>query len=215
MKPIWDHGADRFASHASRSLFLGLPYIVTSHFPLITADMFFLAAKRLSQPVLPALQILSFAPIRPQAQPQQRRPPPPAATSSESSSESEEEDSDDDAPLATLVAPRRPGSALSSFSGSNPNLVGSPPSSAPRPRSAARQPLDPQHYDTASDMSRGHKLTPPRAWNHHRWYDARRGASRATHTNTYARRSSSAIPPPTRTTLSPPRRPTPPAHHHP
>ncbi|KAJ7806981.1 hypothetical protein B0H14DRAFT_3152707 [Mycena olivaceomarginata] len=36
------------------------------------------------------------------------------------------------------------------------------PSPAPRPPSAAHQPLDPQHYDTASDMSRGHKLTLPR-----------------------------------------------------
>ncbi|KAF8135870.1 hypothetical protein K438DRAFT_760631 [Mycena galopus ATCC 62051] len=36
-------------------------------------------SKRLSQPVLPALQIPSSAPIRPQAPPQQRRPPPPAA----------------------------------------------------------------------------------------------------------------------------------------
>ncbi|KAF8191824.1 hypothetical protein K438DRAFT_871133 [Mycena galopus ATCC 62051] len=112
-------------ARASYSLFPGLPAIVTSHCPIITTDMFFLAAKHLSQPVLPALQIPSSAPIRPQAPPQQRRPPQPAATSSESSSESEEEDSDDDAPLATLVAPRRPGSALSSFSGSNPNLVGS------------------------------------------------------------------------------------------
>ncbi|KAF8127783.1 hypothetical protein K438DRAFT_2000583 [Mycena galopus ATCC 62051] len=83
------------------------------------------ASKRLSQPVLPTLEIPSSAPIRPQAQPQQRRPPPPAATSSKSLSESKEEHSDDDAPLATLVSLRRPRSAPSSFSGSNPNLVGS------------------------------------------------------------------------------------------
>jgi hypothetical protein len=49
--------------------------------------------------------------------------------------------------------------------------------SPPRPPSAARQPLDPQHYSTASDMPRGHKLTPPRVWNYDRWRDARGGAS--------------------------------------
>ncbi|KAJ7816751.1 hypothetical protein B0H14DRAFT_3877739 [Mycena olivaceomarginata] len=42
-------------------------------------------------------------------------------------------------------------------------------SSPPRPPSAACQPLDPQHYETTSDMSRDH----PRVWNYHRWRDAR------------------------------------------
>ncbi|KAF7347101.1 hypothetical protein MVEN_01464200 [Mycena venus] len=92
-------------------------------------------SKRLSQPQLPALQIPGGA-IRPQAAPQQsqQRPqPPPAAASSDSESSSESSEDSDDAPLATLVAPRRPGSALSSLSnvalnsagasGSQPNLA--------------------------------------------------------------------------------------------
>ncbi|KAJ6530674.1 hypothetical protein B0H19DRAFT_1273665 [Mycena capillaripes] len=107
-------------------------------------------AKRLSQPNLPALQIPGAPSFqRPQQQQQQQRPPastaaspsapqrPPASSStpqrapapasdsdSDSSSSDEEEVDSDDAPLATLVAPRRPGSALSlsSRGGSQTNL---------------------------------------------------------------------------------------------
>ncbi|KAJ7067652.1 hypothetical protein C8F01DRAFT_1248015 [Mycena amicta] len=71
----------------------------------------------------------------PPAPPPKTTAPPPPDDSDESESSSSSEDSDD-APLATLVAPRRPGSSLllaSNSAGSNPNLasrsaVTSPPS---------------------------------------------------------------------------------------
>ncbi|KAJ7511615.1 hypothetical protein B0H11DRAFT_1952256 [Mycena galericulata] len=77
------------------------------------------AVKRLSHPHLPS------APLQHHQQPPQKKPPvfSASASDSDSSSDSESEVDSDDAPLATLVAPRRPGSALSHASrGSSVNL---------------------------------------------------------------------------------------------
>ncbi|KAK7026389.1 hypothetical protein R3P38DRAFT_3530655 [Favolaschia claudopus] len=102
-----------------------------------------IAKRRLSQNHLPALQIPSTASTtspssapapasRPQPRPQQKQKPPAASaldTSESEPSEDEEEDEDsDNAPLATLVAPRRPGSAMSNLTagsagGSRTNLA--------------------------------------------------------------------------------------------
>ncbi|KAF7318582.1 hypothetical protein HMN09_00368700 [Mycena chlorophos] len=62
-----------------------------------------------------------------------RQPPPPDSDSSESDSSSGDSDEDsDDAPLATLVAPKRPGSSMSLRSnGSNPSLPGGKPKPKP------------------------------------------------------------------------------------
>ncbi|KAJ7622592.1 hypothetical protein DFH06DRAFT_1447534 [Mycena polygramma] len=93
----------------------------------ISADVGAAASKRLSQQ-LPALQIPTrqqSAP--PSAPPPQRQAAPPRRPTSSSQSDSDSDDSvdSDDAPLATLVAPRRPGSALSSRSNLNLSAGGS------------------------------------------------------------------------------------------
>ncbi|KAJ7049891.1 hypothetical protein C8F01DRAFT_1181362 [Mycena amicta] len=95
-------------------------------------------------------------------------PPPPCDDSDESESSSSSEDSDD-APLATLVAPRRPGSSLSLASnsaGSNPNLasrsaVASPPSVSGSSSSNGKpKPLIDIHALAASKPTlAGHKRT--------------------------------------------------------
>ncbi|KAJ7075606.1 hypothetical protein B0H15DRAFT_866395 [Mycena belliarum] len=106
-------------------------------------------AQRLSQSQLPPLQTHALVPSLSQSQssqsqhshattysqphrPPQPQPPKPQLSSSTSDSISSSEEDSDDAPLATLVAPRRPGSALSlvaSSRGSSTNLHASAPGS--------------------------------------------------------------------------------------
>ncbi|KAJ7154335.1 hypothetical protein C8R43DRAFT_440321 [Mycena crocata] len=127
-------------------------------------------SKRLSQGTLPPIQQKQTSqpqprPQRAQMPPQQQQKPRQHSTSA-SSSDSGSEDSDD-APLATLVAPRRPGSSLSLASnssrgnGSNVNLaMGSHPNLHSNSNLVPHSPLAPHNTGGSSNASKGQPNKP-------------------------------------------------------